>query len=128
MDGSPSFFSLTSYTDYVRLGIIFAVFTLCINYSYTALQYIPTKEWQEPQSIQSYSREQAIAIAKSYRVRAESKTGCKTWLGREVMDEDTEFKNLGTVLCKHGSLAGEVMERAVIGRQVIGALEGRGEL
>ncbi len=34
-----------------------------------------------------------------------------------------EFKYLGTSLCKHGSLDGEVRERTVKGRQVMGALE-----
>ncbi len=30
---------------------------------------------------------------------------------------------LGTILCKHGSTEGEIRERTVKGRQVMGALE-----
>ncbi len=30
---------------------------------------------------------------------------------------------LGTILCKHGSMEGEIRERTVKGRQVMGALE-----
>ncbi len=34
-----------------------------------------------------------------------------------------EFKYLGIILCKHGSMEGEIRERTVKGRQVMGALE-----
>ncbi len=34
-----------------------------------------------------------------------------------------EFKYLVTILCKHGSMKGEIWERTVKGRQVMGALE-----
>ena len=39
------------------------------------------------------------------------------------MEEVNEFKYLGTVLCKYGMMEGEVRERTVKGRQVIGSLE-----
>ncbi len=39
------------------------------------------------------------------------------------MEEVNEFKYLGTILCKHGSMDGEIRERTVKGRQVMGALE-----
>ncbi len=39
------------------------------------------------------------------------------------MEEVNEFKYLGTILCKHGSMEGEMRERTVRGRQVMGALE-----
>ncbi len=39
------------------------------------------------------------------------------------MEEVNEFKYLGTILCKHGSMEGEIRERTVKGRQVIGVLE-----
>ncbi len=39
------------------------------------------------------------------------------------MEEVNEFKYLGTILCKHGSMEGEIRERTVKGRQVMGALE-----
>ncbi len=34
-----------------------------------------------------------------------------------------ELKYLGTIVCKHGSIEGEIWERTVKGRQVMGALE-----
>ncbi len=43
---------------------------------------------------------------------------CKLWLGKEKMEEVNEFKYLGTILCKHGSMVGEISERTVKGRQV----------
>ncbi len=49
--------------------------------------------------------------------------GCKIWLGNEKVEEVNEFKYLGTILCKHGSMEGEIRERTVKGRQVMGALE-----
>ncbi len=39
------------------------------------------------------------------------------------MEEVNEFKYLGTILCKQGSMEGEIRERTVKGRQVMGALE-----
>ncbi len=39
------------------------------------------------------------------------------------MEEVNEFKYLGTILCKHGSMEREIRERTVKGRQVMGALE-----
>ncbi len=69
------------------------------------------------------AREQIINFAKSYRVRSEAIPGCKIWLGKEKMEAVNEFKYLGTILCKHGSMEGERRERTVKGRQVIGLLE-----
>ncbi len=46
-------------------------------------------------------------------------TGCKIWLGKEkVSEEVTEFKYLGTILCKHESMEGEIRDRTLKGRQV----------
>ncbi len=42
---------------------------------------------------------------------------CKIWLGKEKMEEVNEFRYLGTILCKHGSMEGEIRERTVNGRQ-----------
>ncbi len=39
------------------------------------------------------------------------------------MEEVNEFKGLGTILCRHESMKGEIRERAVKGRQVMGGLE-----
>ncbi len=39
------------------------------------------------------------------------------------MEDVNEFKYLGTTLCKHGSMEGEIRERTVKGRQVMGGLE-----
>ncbi len=32
------------------------------------------------------------------------KMACNIWLGKEKMEEVNEFKYLGTILCKHGSM------------------------
>ncbi len=63
------------------------------------------------------AREQTIDFAKPYRVGSEAILGCKIWLGKERMEEANEFKYLGTIRCKHRSMAGEIRERAVKGRQ-----------
>ncbi len=39
------------------------------------------------------------------------------------MQEVKEYTYLGTILCKHGSMEGEIREMTVKGRQVMGALE-----
>ncbi len=48
---------------------------------------------------------------------------CKIWLEKERIKEVNEYKYLGTMLCKHGSMEGEIRERTVKGRQVMGALK-----
>ncbi len=40
------------------------------------------------------------------------------------MEEVREFKYLGTVLCKHGGMEGEIRERVMKGRGVVGSLVG----
>ncbi len=47
---------------------------------------------------------------------------CEIVLESERMEVIKEFKHLGTVLSKHGEMEGEVRERAVNGRDVIGSL------
>ncbi len=53
------------------------------------------------------AREQTIDFAKPHRVGSEAILGCKIWLG-EKMEEVNEYKYLGTILCKHGSMEGEI--------------------
>ncbi len=69
------------------------------------------------------ARAQTIDFAKPYRVGSEAILGCKIWLWKEKMEEVNEFKYLGTILYKHGSMEAERRERTVKGRQVMGALE-----
>ncbi len=58
-------------------------------------------------------QEQTVNFAKPYRVGSEAILECKIWLGRERMKEVNEFKYLGAILCKHGSMEGEIRERTV---------------
>ncbi len=44
-------------------------------------------------------------------------------VGKEKMKEVNEFKYLGTILNRHGSMEGEIWKRTIHGRQVMGALE-----
>ncbi len=69
------------------------------------------------------AREPTIDFAKPYRVGSEAILRYKIWLGKEKMEKVNEFKYLGTILCKHGSMEGEIRGRTVKGRQVMGALE-----
>ncbi len=45
-------------------------------------------------------------------------------LGSEKMEEVSEIKYLGTVLCKHGGMEGEIRESVMKGRSVVGLLAG----
>ncbi len=40
------------------------------------------------------------------------------------MEEVSELKYLGTVLCKHGGMEGEIRERVMKGMSVVGSLAG----
>ncbi len=68
-------------------------------------------------------QENRLDFAKPNRMGSEAILGCKIWLGKEKMEEVNEFKYLGTILRKHGSMEGEIRERTVKGRQVMNALE-----
>ena len=52
------------------------------------------------------------------RVRAECKKQCEIKLG-QIMEKVNESKYLGSILCKHGSMDGEVHEKA---RKMVGSL------
>ncbi len=68
------------------------------------------------------AREQTVNFAKPYRVGSEAILGCKIWL-RKKMEEVTDVRYFGTILCKPGSMEGEIREKTVKGRQVMGARE-----
>jgi len=63
-----------------------------------------------------------IDFARPYRVNEQSELECKINMDGVRLEEVREFKYLGTILCKHGSMDGEIRERAVQGRRVIGSL------
>ena len=65
---------------------------------------------------------EVIEFDTQYRIRVGNEEGCKVTIGGKCLEEVNEFKYLGTVLCKHGSMEGEIKERAVKGRQVVGSL------
>ena len=65
---------------------------------------------------------EVIDFDTQYRIQVENEERCKIVMGGKCLEEVKEFKYLGTVLCKHGSMEGEMRERAVKGRQVIGSL------
>ncbi len=54
----------------------------------------------------------------TYRVRLPAVARCRVMLGSEEMEEVSEFKYLGTVLCKHGGMEGEIRERVMKGRML----------
>ncbi len=56
------------------------------------------------------------------RVGIEYEKECKIIFNSEEMEEVNEFKYLGSVMCKHGSTEGEIRERALQGRKVVGSL------
>ena len=63
-----------------------------------------------------------IDFARPYRVSEQCVMECKIDMDGVRLEEVKEFKYLGTMLCKYGSMEGEIRERAVQGRRVIGSL------
>ncbi len=68
--------------------------------------------------------EEVIDFNAAYRGRLPSVAGCRIMLGSKEMEEVNEFKYLGTVLCKHGGMEGEIRARVMKGRSVVGSLAG----
>ncbi len=69
-------------------------------------------------------REEVTDFNTAYRVRLPALAGCRIMLGSEEMEEVNEFKYLGTVLCKHGGMEGEIRQRVMKGKSVVGLLAG----
>ena len=69
-------------------------------------------------------REEVINFNTAYRVRLPAVARCRIMLGSEEMEEVNEFKYSGTVLCKHEGVEGEIRERVMKGRSVMGLLAG----
>ena len=65
---------------------------------------------------------ESIDFARPYRVQRQEECKCRIVMEGAKLEEVNEFKYLGSVLCKYGSMEGEIKERAVRGRQVIGSL------
>ncbi len=65
-----------------------------------------------------------ILIQPLYRVRLPAVARCRLMLGSKKMEEVSEFKYLETVLCKHGGMKGEIRERVMKGRSVVGSIAG----
>ncbi len=57
----------------------------------------------------------------AHRVGIECEKECKIILNGEEIEGVNEFKDLGSVMCKHGG-TGETRERALQGRKVVGSL------
>ncbi len=68
--------------------------------------------------------EEVINFNTACRVRLPAVARCRIMLGSEKMEEVNEFNYLGTVLCKHGGMEGEIRERVTKGRSVVGSLTG----
>ncbi len=69
------------------------------------------------------SKVMVIDFGNLYRVGAEDATNCTIWLEEKRLEEVIVLNYLGTVLCKYGSMEGELRERAVKGRQAVGVLK-----
>ncbi len=55
-----------------------------------------------------FERREGEVINFNFRVRMPAVARCRIMLGREKMEEMSDFKYLGTVLCKHGGMEGEI--------------------
>ncbi len=67
-------------------------------------------------------KSEVIEFANQYRMRAENQRQCKIRMSGQIMEGVNEFKYLGSIFCKYGSMEGERRERAIQGRKVIGSL------
>ncbi len=68
-------------------------------------------------------KSEVTEFANQYRMRTENQRQCRIRMIEQIMEEVIEFKYLGSVFCKFGSMEGEIRERAIQGRIVIGSLE-----
>ncbi len=68
--------------------------------------------------------EEVINFSTTYRVRLSTVASCRIMLGSEKMEEVSEFKYLGTLLCKYGGMEGEIREQVMKGRSVVGSFIG----
>ncbi len=55
-------------------------------------------------------------------MRIESQKQCKIKMNEQIMEKMNEFKYLGSILCKYGSMEEEIREKSLLGRKVVGSL------
>ncbi len=74
--------------------------------------------------VMGFEREKCdgIEFGYPYRVRTEHEKQCEIKMNGRIMEEVYEYKYLGLILCKCGSKEGEVREKALQGRKVVGSL------
>ncbi len=65
---------------------------------------------------------EVVGFRNPYRVSVPMTERCEIVIRGKRMEVVKEFKYLGTVLSKHGGMGGEVRERVVKGRSVLGFL------
>ncbi len=81
------------------------------------------EEWKEVRETgRRRSRSEVVDLICPYRVGIKCEKECKIILNGKEMEEVIEFKYLGSVMCKHGGTEGEIRERALQGRKVVGSL------
>ncbi len=67
-------------------------------------------------------KSEVTEFANQYRMRAKNQRQCKIRMNGQIMEEVNEFKYLGFFFYKYGSMEGEIRERAIHDRKVIGSL------
>ncbi len=67
-------------------------------------------------------KSEVIEFANQYRTRAQNQRQCKIKMNRQILVEVNEFKYHGSIFYKYGSMEGEIRERAIKNRKVIGSL------
>ncbi len=68
--------------------------------------------------------EEVINFNTAYRVKLPAVASCRIMLASEKMEKVSEFKYLGTVLCKYGGMEGGIREQMMKGKNVVGFLTG----
>ena len=63
-----------------------------------------------------------VDFDKIYRVNRPNVRKCKITIGSEQLEEVSEFKYLGSMLCKNDTMESEIRERVIQGRRAIGEL------
>ncbi len=112
---------LITWCSLQKMKLAYKIWSVFLMVSVCKRRKLKVNVYKSKVMVCERSRSEVVDFVYPYRVGIECDKECKIILNGEEM-QVSEFKYLGSVMCKHGGTEGEIRERALQGRRVAGSL------